>query len=91
MEEHLIRLYESQYVRIDSAGLTPEQLLEIIMYRIKPEANVPHRPQAIVIEGGGDFKGLLSEGLEVEEGDVPRKWSQWKQIDPVALDTGKVV
>jgi YHS domain-containing protein len=31
----------------------------------------------------------LSEGLE--EGFLPRKWSLWKQIDPVALFNGKVM
>ncbi len=42
-----------------------------------------------MIEGAGDFKSLLTEG--VEENHLPRKWSLWKQIDPVALLNGKVI
>ena len=31
----------------------------------------------------------MSEGIE--EGALPRKWSLWKQTDPVALCNGKVI
>lgn len=41
------------------------------------------RPTPEIIEGGSDFKSLLTEGKE--EGEVARKWSLWKQIDPVSL------
>ena len=47
------------------------------------------RPLAIAIEGCGDYKSLLTEGLE--ENQIPRKWSLWKQTDPVALADGKVL
>ena len=47
------------------------------------------RPVAIKIEGAGDFKALLTEGLE--ENYLPRKWSLWRKTDPVALSQGKVI
>ncbi len=89
MEELLIHLYNDQYVKVDSAGLVPDQINDIICKQIKADDNEPLRPIATVIEGGSDFKGLLSEGIE--EGEVPRKWSLWKQIDPIALVEGKVI
>jgi len=58
------------------------------MAKLKPEKDLPLSPIAELIEGGGDYKGLLSEGLE--EGQVPRKWSLWRQTDPVALFEGVV-
>jgi len=47
------------------------------------------RPLALQIEGAGDFKSLLTEGLE--ENHLPRKWSLWRTYDPVALFNGKVI
>jgi hypothetical protein len=56
---------------------------------LKPDDALPLRPIATQIEGASDFKGLLSEGIE--ENQIPRTWSLWKQIDPVALSSGKVI
>jgi hypothetical protein len=54
------------------------------------DQTLPLRPLAIQIEGGGDFKSLLTEGIE-DEGVLPRTWSLWKQTDPVALFMGKII
>lgn len=77
MEELLINFYDNQYIKIDSAGLTPDELTETVSCKIKPDESLPLRPLAIHIEGGaGDYKSLLTEGLE--ENQLPRKWSLWK-------------
>jgi hypothetical protein len=53
--------------------LTPTELLECAAVKIKVDDDTPLRPLAIVIEGGNDYKSLLTEGLE--ENQIPRKWS----------------
>ena len=49
------------------------------------------RPLPIQIEGASEdaYLQLLTEGLE--EKNLPRKWSVWKQYDPVALINGKLI
>lgn len=89
MEELLINFHEEQFIRLDAAGFTPDELTESVASRLRPDEGIPLRPLPIVIEGAGDFKSLLTEG--VEENHLPRKWSLWKQIDPVALLNGKVI
>ncbi len=64
MEELLINLYDNQYIKLDSAGLTPDEIVDCVQCRIKPDSDLPLRPLAVVIEGGSDYKSLLSEGLE---------------------------
>lgn len=64
MEELMINLYDTQYIKVDAAGLTPDEITEQVTFKIKPEQALPLRPLALVIEGAGDFKGLLTEGLE---------------------------
>jgi len=60
-------------------------------FHIKHSDSSPLRPVAKIIEdGAGDFKSLLTEGIE-DEGVLPRQWSLWKTIDPVALTRGQVV
>jgi hypothetical protein len=64
MEELLINFYENQYIKLDSAGLTPDELTDAVTCRVKPDDDLPLRPLAVVIEGAGDYKSLLTEGLE---------------------------
>jgi len=64
MEELLLNFYESQFIRIDSAGLVPDELTDCVSCKIKPDDDLPLRPLAILIEGSGDYKSLLSEGVE---------------------------
>lgn len=89
MEELLVNFHEDQFIRLETAGFTPDELTESVQCRLKNDETLPLRPLAIQIEGAGDFKSLLTEG--VEEGALPRKWSLWKQADPVALLNGKVI
>jgi hypothetical protein len=64
MEELLINFYDNQYIKLDCAGLTPDEVVECVQCRIKPDDDLPLRPLAIQIEGGSDYKSLLTEGLE---------------------------
>ena len=89
MEELLINFHEDQFIRLDVAGLTPDELADTVQARLKTQEGLPLRPLAIQIEGAGDFKSLLSEGLD--ENPIKRKWSLWKQVDPVALFNGKLI
>ena len=50
----------------------------------------PLTPVAIIIEGGSDFKSLLTEEIDPKDGTLPRRWSLWKTVDPVALRAGQV-
>lgn len=81
-------LHHHQYVRLGSAGLRPEVVRDTLVARIKGE-NKLLRPLAIPLEAEGDNKAYLTSGKE--EGELPRRWSLWKQTDPVALSKGKVV
>lgn len=85
-------MYDSTYVKIDAAGLNPDELCDAITFRLKPKVSEPLRPVAKIIEGGGDFKSLLTDEGNEEEGILPRisQWSLWKTIDPVALLKGQV-
>jgi hypothetical protein len=81
-------LYHSQYIQISCAGVRPEVINEALVQKIKGN-NSLLRPIAIPLEGESDNKSYLTSGKE--EGELPRRWSLWKQTDPVALFKGKVV
>lgn len=72
IEELLINFHEDQFIRLDAAGLTPEQITDAVQCRLKTEESLPLRPLAIQIEGSGDFKSLLTEGIDPETGALPR-------------------
>lgn len=77
----------SGYINLPSAaGLTPTQLLDSVMARI-PEKELL-RPLARSLEPEGDFKALLTQGLE--DNAIPRRYSPWKKVDPVSLFKGKI-
>jgi len=77
----------SAYIPIASAaGYTPAQLLDAALAKI-PEKDLL-RPLAKSLEPEGDFKALLTQGLE--ENAVPRRFSSWKKVDPVSLFSGKI-
>lgn len=77
----------SAYINVCSAaGLTPVQLLELVLARM-PEKDLL-RPLALSLEPEGDFKALLTQGLE--ENAIPRRFSPWRKVDPVALYNGKI-
>ena len=89
-DEFIVKLYDSTYIKVDVAGMTPDELTETVMIRIKPNEAEPLRPIAHIIEdGAGSFKELLTAGLDDQEGFfLPRQWSLWKTTDPVALARG---
>ena len=90
----LVRLFNHQYLKLDAAGLTPDELADSAAWRIRPDESVPLRPIAKRLEGCGDFKACLTDAFEdAPEGVefLPRQWSLWRQTDPVALFNQKVV
>ena len=93
-DEYIVKLYDSTYVKVDIAGMTPEELTETILVRMKPNKSEPLRPIAHIIEdGAGSFKELLQPPADDDDPDkfqLPRQWSLWKTTDPVALSKGQV-
>ena len=78
--KYVEKLKTNYYIPIDVTGLDFDDVVNLI--KCKLDFANPLRPIAKVLETG-DFKALLQDG---REGVLPfRKWSQWKQIDPVAL------
>ena len=78
--EYVEKLKTNYYIPIDTSGLDFDDVVNLIKKKL--DFAEPLRPIAKVLESA-DFKGLLQDG---REGVLPyRKWSQWKQIDPVAL------
>ena len=91
-DEFIVKLYDNTYVKVDIAGLTPDELTDTVLARIKPNESDPLRPVARIIEdGAGSFKELLTTGLgEDDQFYLPRQWSLWKTTDPVSLKRGNV-
>ena len=93
----IVRLFNHQYLKIDIAGLTPNEILDIASWRIQPDTSIPLRPVPKKLEGPGDFKACITDPLPMEgeeeppEGLPDRTWSLWRQTDPVALYNGKLV
>ena len=78
--EYVSTLKKNYYIKVDVTGLDYDEVTNLIKTRLD-FAN-PLRPIAHVIEGG-DFKSLLTDGRDRV---LPyRKWSPWKQMDPVSL------
>ena len=78
--EYVEKLKTNYYIPIDTSGLDFDDVVNLIKKKL--DFTEPLRPIAKALETA-DFKGLLQDG---REGVLPyRKWSQWKQIDPVAL------
>ncbi len=85
------KLFHSTFIKLQSAGLTPDEVADSVIYRLKRSTSAPLVPVANIIEGGaGSFKDLLTQDVNVEEGQLPRQWSLWRTTDPVALQRGKV-
>ena len=100
-DELIVKLYDSTYIKLDIAGLSPDEVCQSVLMRVKPNQSEPLRPIAKIIEDGGGFKELLTAGLPEEEEEenknddeepffLPRQWSLWKTFDPVALSKGQV-
>jgi hypothetical protein len=55
------KLYHSTFVKVHSAGLSPDEIAESVVYRLKRSTSAPLVPVATVIEGGASsFKDLLT-------------------------------
>ena len=64
-DEFIVKLFDNTYVKVDVAGMTPTELLETVMVRMKPNGGEPLRPIGHIIEdGAGSFKELLTTGLD---------------------------
>lgn len=102
MDDFIINCYDQTYIKLDIAGMNPDEVCETVKFRLKIDESAPLRPVGKVIEEpSGDYKGLLTDGMEPvnigkdEDDDrtftpLAREWSLWKQIDPVALANGSV-
>ena len=67
-DEFIVKLYDTTFIKLDVAGMTPDELTETLMVRMKPNASNPLRPIAHIIEdGAGSFKELLTAGLGEED------------------------
>ena len=93
MEDFIQKLHNHQFLKLDAAGLQPEEIADACEWRLRPDETIPLRPIPKQLEGGSDFKALLTDPLfeDQPEGTLPRQWSLWKTIDPVALYNQKVV
>ena len=92
-DEYIVRLYDSTYVKVDISGMTPNELTETVLIRMKPNETEPLRPIAHIIEDGGSFKDLLQPPPDADDDEkfqLSRQWSLWKTIDPVSLYNGQV-
>ena len=81
-------MFNQQYVSLISAGVSPVELASACEVHVN-ETN-PLRPLATILDAESEFKALLTQS--VEDNEVPRIWSLWKQTDPVPLlESGKVI
>ena len=85
-KELIAKLGQKYYVRQDVVGHD----VDMIVDNLKTKLNlVTNRPVPKIIEEGGSFKDVLTTGREGLT--PPRRWSQWKQVDPVALKDNHVI
>lgn len=90
-DDFIVKMYASTFIKVPTAGLNPDEIAESVAYRLKPNTSEPITPYAKMIEGGGDFAGLLAQDVNIDEGQLPRQYSLWRTTDPVALSQSKVV
>lgn len=81
LDDFIVRLYNHQYLKLDAAGLLPEELADSAECILRPDDTVPLRPIAIQPENeASDFKGLITEPMkeDVPEGTLPRTYGLWQ-------------
>lgn len=61
-------MHNSTFIKVPIAGLVPDEIADSVIYRMKPNPTEPNTPVAKIIEGGGDFAGLLTADVNVDEG-----------------------
>ena len=64
LDDMLVRLFNHQYLKLDSAGLNPDEVADAVAWRLRPDETVPLRPVAKRLEGCGDFKACLTDPFE---------------------------
>jgi len=85
-KEFIKSLKKNYYIKIDISGFDYDDVADIIKKRL--DFSYPVRPIAKALEQA-DYKELL---MVNREGILPfRRWSLWKQIDPVALKDDFVI
>jgi hypothetical protein len=88
MEDFLMKLHNDQYLKIDAAGKTPDELCASAQWLVQKNASVPLKPAPKVCQDMGDLLNdpiPLPNGDDPPEGTLPRTYSLWAQTDPVAL------
>lgn len=68
VDDWIIKLFASTFIKVPTAGLNPDEIAETVAYRLKTNVSEPITPFAKIIEGGGDFAGLLSADVNIDEG-----------------------
>jgi hypothetical protein len=61
-------MFASTLVKVPIAGLIPDEIAEIVIYRLKPNTTEPNYPVAKIIEGCSDFAGLLASEINTDDG-----------------------
>jgi adenylate/nucleoside-diphosphate kinase len=80
LKEYYKQLKSNYYIQVDTLGLDYDEVTDLV--RTQLENTIGQRYIAKSLEAG-DYKDLL---MNKREGILPyRKWSLWKQTDPVAL------
>ena len=90
LHEFIFRHMEpSRIIKIDVSGLNQQMLIEAVIVKMKDVLD-PLRPVPAPLEETADdnLVQLLRQGME-DEGKPSRRWSPWRNIDPVALYNGK--
>ena len=68
MDDWIVKMHNSTFIKVPIAGLVPDEIADSVIYRMKPNPTEPNTPVAKIIEGGGDFAGLLTTDVNVDEG-----------------------
>lgn len=72
-DDFIHNLYNHTYIKVDVAGMSPEEIAETVKFRIKSNESAPLRPIAKQIPDVGSFKDLLTDGREIDEkGELAR-------------------
>ena len=63
MEDFIQKLHNHQFLKLEATGLQPEEIADACEWRLRPDETIPLRPIPKQLEGGSDFKALLTDPL----------------------------